>query len=293
MSHKWSRITDLSESETPANAEIQSISDTRRELGTEWRQRPEYQKFELELARLWAIETGLIEGLYSFDQEITQLLIEQGIEAAHIPHKSGQSPEIVAAMIADHKEALDGICDYVKSNRELSTSYIKELHALMTRHQEHAVGIDIFGNRTHIPLRHGVYKIRPNNPSTPESGGVHEYCPPEQVPGEMENLVAWHKSHMEAGVSPEVEAAWLHHRFVQIHPFQDGNGRVARALATWVFLKANWFPLVVLSRDRTRYFQVLKAADTGDLQPLVNYFAKIQKKAFVDALQIAKDVKSI
>ena len=33
----------------------------------------------------------------------------------------------------------------------------------------------------------------------------------------------------------EIEATWLHHRFTQIHPFQDGNGRVARALASLVF----------------------------------------------------------
>ena len=47
---------------------------------------------------------------------------------------------------------------------------------------------------------------------------------------------------------PEVEAAWLHHRFGQIHPFQDGNGRVARALATMIFLRAGFVPLVFYTK---------------------------------------------
>ena len=42
--------------------------------------------------------------------------------------------------------------------------------------------------------------------------------------------------HQGCGVPLEVEAAWLHHRFTQIHPFEDGNGRVARALASLVFI---------------------------------------------------------
>ena len=51
------------------------------------------------------------------------------------------------------------------------------------------------------------------------------------------------------GVPVEVEAAWLHHRFTQIHPYQDGNGRVARALASLLFIKAGWFPVVVTRDD--------------------------------------------
>lgn len=58
----------------------------------------------------------------------------------------------------------------------------------------------------------------------------------------------------EMEVSPEVEAAWLHHRFTQIHPFQDGNGRIARLLASLVFIKAGWFPLVVTRDDRANSF---------------------------------------
>jgi Fic family protein len=54
------------------------------------------------------------------------------------------------------------------------------------------------------------------------------------VAAEMDKLVELHREHRAAGVAPEVESAWLHHRFTQIHPFQDGNGRVAPSqLADW------------------------------------------------------------
>jgi len=99
-----------------------------------------------------------------------------------------------------------------------------------------------------------------------------------------------HKEHQQKGVPPEIEAAWLHHRFAQIHPFQDGNGRVVRAMASLVFLRAGWFPLVVNRDERVEYIESLEKADQGDLAPLVNLFANIQKKAFNQALSLSKQV---
>src|SRR5262249_23634455 len=81
-----------------------------------------------------------------------------------------------------------------------------------------------------------------------------------------------------------------HHRFAQIHPFQDGNGRVVRALASLVFLRASWFPLVVNRDDRAEYIESLEQADRGDLAPLVDLFARIQKKAFNQALSLSEQV---
>ena len=126
------------------------------------------------------------------------------------------------------------------------------------------------------------------NPLRPD-GTVHLYCPPEQVDLEMDRLIALHHQHDD--FAPEVEAAWLHHRFAQIHPFQDGNGRIARALATLVLVKAGWFPLVVRDRERAVYIGALEAADDGDLEPLIEYFAGLQRNQFVHALNIAEDVR--
>jgi hypothetical protein len=99
-----------------------------------------------------------------------------------------------------------------------------------------------------------------------------------------------HNEHVEQQVSPEVEAAWLHHRFTQIHPFQDGNGRVARCLATMVLLQAGRFPLVITRDHREDYIKALEQADGGDLSYLVRLFDQIEKRAYIQALDLSEDV---
>ena len=132
----------------------------------------------------------------------------------------------------------------------------------------------------------GKWKTWPNNPTRPD-GCIHEYCPPLQVASEMDRLVTMYNSHQS--VPPEINAAWLHHRFTQIHPFQDGNGRVARALATIVFLQAGWFPLVINRDQRSDYITALEAADCGDLAPLVRLFGQNAKRVFTRALEHSED----
>ncbi len=246
-----------------------------------------YVEFEQRLKREWAIETGLIERLYSFDRGTTQLLIEHGIEAAVLPHGSVPNPEATVAMIEDQKAAVEGVFQFVKEQPELSTSYIKALHALMTTHQPTVDGVDSLGRKRKVRLIRGDYKRLSNSPRKPD-GSVHEYRPPEHVSHEMDRLMEMHRGH--AKVAPEVEAAWLHHRLTQIHPFQDGNGRIARALATMIFVKSGWFPLVARDRERALYVEALEDADSGNLKPLVDYFASLQKEEFVRALSITKDV---
>jgi len=121
----------------------------------------------------------------------------------------------------------------------------------------------------------------------------HEYCPPEHVAAEMDRLIQLHEEHDQREIPPHIEAAWLHHAFTQIHPFQDGNGRVARALASLVFIKRNFFPLVVDRDDRERYIDALEEADRGDLSHLVRLFAQIQKRALTKAITMAVEVKPV
>lgn len=285
MAHQWNPIVDYeSDPGELADAELAALSAVWKEQksGLEG-----LDQFTERLKREWAVETGLIERLYDLDRGVTELLIERGIDAALIPHRSGLGEEKVA-MIGDQKNAIESLFAFVKRDRELSTSYIKELHHLFTRHQDFAEGRDQFGRKTRILLRKGDYKSRPNNP-TREDGGVHEYCPPEHVAAEMDRLIELHDGH--GGTAPEVEAAWLHHRFAQIHPFQDGNGRVARALATLVFVQADWLPLVVRDAKRADYIQALEDADGGDLGPLVAFFSALQKKEFLNAISLAREVE--
>lgn len=285
ISQRWRPIEDLpGDAGTLASSELRALADVWLDQKTQLDTSDSLAVFTERLQRKWAIETGIIERVYSLDRGITQLLIEHGIDASLIPEEAtDKDPNLVARMIHAHEDVVEGLFAFVRGDRALTVGYIKELHAALTREQATTAAMDQFGRPVEVPLVHGEYKSVPNNP-TRTDGSVHEYCPPEQVASEMDRLVSLHDEHEREGIAPEVEAAWLHHRFTQIHPFQDGNGRVARALASLVFIKAGWFPLVVDRDDRLRYIDALEAADDGYLRPLVEMFAAIQKRAFVGAL---------
>jgi Fic family protein len=289
--HAWSPIDDLPDHwQKMASAELANLASIWDEQSQKLSSSQAVREFHERMGREWAIETGIIEGLYTLDRGTTQLLIEKGIEASLIAHDStSESPEKVAQIIAVQQEALEGVFQFVNQKRPLSKSYIKSLHQVMTRFQETVQGIDHLGNYVETALIRGDWKKLPNNPLRP-GAFIHEYCPPEHVESEMDRLIAWHVQHDQQDVSPEVEAAWLHHRFTQIHPFQDGNGRIARALASLVMLRGRCFPLSVHRDRRDDYINALEAADKGDLGPLVALFVKIQKSAFLKALSISENV---
>ena len=136
-----------------------------------------------------------------------------------------------------------------------------------------------------LRLDHGGFKSLPNNPIRPD-GNVHEYCPPEHVDSEIDNLLAWHRECSEdpERYHPVLTAAWAHHRFTQIHPFQDGNGRVGRALLTWDLVRAGYLPAVIGRDDRAAYIAALERADEGDLEQLVELLAGIIARTTLEAL---------
>lgn len=246
-------------------------------------------QFTERLSREWAIETGIIENLYQIDRGITQTLIERGFQVEFLTHGStNQPPSFVIALLRDQQEALEGVFDFIARRRTLSTSYIKELHASLVRSQDHTDAQDPSGKMIEIPLIKGDWKVQPNYPT--RNGIVFAYCPPEQVASEMDRLVSMHHAHLADDVSPEVEAAWFHHRFSQIHPFQDGNGRVCRALASMVLVRAGLFPLVVTRDDKVKYLDALEAADGGELKPLVDLFAALQRVQFRKATALAENI---
>lgn len=237
-----------------------------------------------EMKNRMAIETGVLEGLYDISRGVTETLITRGFETSLLPHgETNRDPRLVIAILKDQRAAVDYVFELVTADRPLSTSVIKELHVLLTRTQDTTTGVDQFGNIHEMSLLRGEWKKRPNNPTRPD-GQVHEYSPPEHVDSEMDQLIRWYREYESEGTSPHILAAWMHHRFTQIHPFQDGNGRLARLLATIVFLHADWHPLVVLRDDRSTYIASLEQADAGDITPLARLFAQWQSRSFVTAL---------
>jgi len=292
--HKWQPIAGLpADPKTLTDGELESLRRVWASQKKELIESGALDEFEKRLRREWAIETGVIENVYTLDRGVTRTLIEKGIDAALIPYgATNRDSTLVARIIQDHYDALEGMFDFIGGIRQLSTGYIKELHAALLRNQDTYAVVDQVGRAFEQRLEKGQYKTEPNSPIRPD-GLVHEYCPPEHVASEMDRLVAMHSNHDARGVPVEVEAAWFHHRFAQIHPFADGNGRVARAIASLVFIKADWFPLVVKRDDWSRYVENLEKADQGDLRPLVTMFVEAQRNALILASEAAYDIRPI
>lgn len=270
--------------------ELGPLKDVWREQASELRDSAALTQFNERLAREWAIETGILEKLYTLDEGVSRLLVERGLHSSLIAHgTTDKDPDYVISLIEDQHETVEWLFDFVDDKRSLSTSFVKELHHLLTQHQLTTTVEDQFGRRFDVELLHGDWRRQPTTIDRLD-GAAFQCCPPEQLASEVDILIELHKQHRSLGVPPEVESAWLHHRFTQIHPFQDGNGRVARSLATLVFLQEGYFPLVVRRGDRTEYLLALYAADQGNLQPLVKLFSRLEKKAFVDALGISREV---
>lgn len=86
--------------------------------------------------------------------------------------------------------------------------------------------------------------------------------------------------------------AYLHHRFVAIHPFTDGNGRVARLIGNLYLIQNGYPPIVLDQKNRQVYYRALRDADGGNLAPFTRFIARAVSDALSRYLAIAggKDV---
>lgn len=291
---EWSPITDLTEAlKKPRDRDILPLIQAWQERKHTLESQEVYVKFLDRLRRQWAIETGIIENLYTLNDGATRTLIQSGLDAALIgASDTDRSPQEVIQVIRNQHHAIEGLYQFVSNQQQLTTVYIRQLHQVLTANQEYCDAVDFLGNLTKAKLLKGTWKKWPNTIRF-EDGTSFEYCPPEQVESEIERLIALHNQHQEEGVPPEVEAAWLHHRFVLIHPFQDGNGRIARCLATLVVLKAGWLPLVLTRQDRPDYIKALRQADGDDLSALVQLFAAKLRRSIRRALELSEEVSRV
>lgn len=97
---------------------------------------------------------------------------------------------------------------------------------------------------------------------------------------ELIEKIAKNKKH------PVETSAFLHHRFVEIHPFIDGNGRVARLLTNLYLIARGYPPIVLKKEDRGKYYRFLRAADAGNLATFANFIAKAVDESLTMHLSI-------
>jgi Fic family protein len=273
------RQIDLSESDSLAKSWI----DFRNRIATS--NPGSLQEFNERLIRSLSIETGILERIYDLDRGTTEALIAKGFYEELVGRESTNvEPARLIDILQDQHAAILLLQDLIGNSRPLTKGVILELHAVLMRHQETTEAVDQLGRRVEIPLLKGAFKKFPNNPKRPD-GNVHEYSPPEHVDTEVEQLLRWLEEYL-GQYPPLLVASWLQHRFTQIHPFQDGNGRVSRALVTYVLLRSGLLPLVIDRDRRTEYITALEKADSGDLGVLTDLFSALEKNAILKALSL-------
>lgn len=244
----------------------------------------DYEEFLERLKRQHAIETGVVEKLYDLSEGITETFIKEGFVESYLSHDDTNiPPQQLMGYLKDHFAAMDFIFDLVKNERPLTVGFIKQLHQLVTKQQEYIVAITPQGEKVQIKLLKGEFKQTENNPRR-EDGKIFRYCPPIHVASEMDKLIEIHTDLWSKNINPIIIASFVHHAFTQIHPFQDGNGRIARLIASLILIRGNLFPFTVRRDEKVRYIQALEKADEGIPQDLVSFFCDIQKRNIENAL---------
>lgn len=288
---KWKPLQPLAESwkdlEDPG---IAALAKVWTEQVGELQDKEVYKSFLTKLRREWSIETGVLERLYDLKDSATKTLIEHGLDASLLVSSDTDKPvEQVMALIRDQEAAIASMYRFIAEGRKLSLGYIRELHSVLTTNQTTCESEDPDGRMVTIPLRRGDWR-QTEAQITDAEGKTWLYCEPSLLESQMLDLVSEYERQVDLEIPPEIRSAWLHHGFTLIHPFQDGNGRVARCLATVVMLKAKWFPLVVTRNDKAKYIAALRSADAGDLKPLVQHFNELQKRAIRRALSLSETI---
>ncbi len=155
--------------------------------------------------------------------------------------------------------------------RLLTESFIRNLNKTILVKPFWKEAITPDGQKTRREIKVGDYKEFPNSVKL-SNGEIFEYASVSDTPILMGELIDWYRKEEEKKELHPIElAAILHYKFVRIHPFDDGNGRISRLLVNYVLIKHNLPPIVIKSADKKNYLSALNKADVGDISAFVEY----------------------
>ena len=182
----------------------------------------------------------------------TKLVLERGITIGGKPLK-------------DHIEARNDanafnlMINLVKDEKPISQKVIQELHRIVTEGLLEDAG------------KYRITNVRIAGSATPPPSYI-------KIVSLMDGYI---KNITKLELEPIKKAAFIHHEFVLIHPFADGNGRVAR-LVTNLFLMQNGYPPIILKKeDRGKYYSTLQKADKGNISPFATFIANAINEALM------------
>ena len=241
------------------------------------------------------MQTGAIENLYQADRGFTFTV---ALQSAMVEQSLAPRPRRERTLIEDQLRVYEHVLDFATRSVPVAEAWIRRLHEELCKSQEtYEVRTPQGMQEQALPL--GVYKSQENVVKLPD-GGFHFYAPVARTPMEMERLVAQLRSDDFGIAHPILQAAYAHHALTVVHPFADGNGRVARALGSVFTCRAWSLPLLIFEDQRDRYFGSLKDADAGEPQPFVEFLlecvigaVRLVRESFRVAAQASSDTLDI
>lgn len=200
---------------------------------------------------LWTHHSTAIEG-NTLTLGETAFVLGEGLTVAGKPVSDHQE-------VIGHARAIDILMRVVSEQRDIIEHDLFDLHM--------AVQTDVVMD---IMRPYGAWKREPNGATVVVNGKLvynDTYALPQDVPKLMGTWLKSLNAACSAGLGDAVGAvrvyADLHAGFVRIHPFCDGNGRLARLLANLPVLKAGYPPVVISSTMRERYLRLLAEWQTA------------------------------
>ena len=153
------------------------------------------------------------------------------------------------------------LSEATESQQPLTQNFIRTLHQTLLR-EDYTVYRNLPGGmQTSYTIHAGQYKTHPNSVIT-RYGDRFEYASPEETPALMTDLVDWYNQAEEDGKLTPIELAILfHYRYIRIHPFEEGNGRIARLMVNYILSRHGLPMIVVRSRLKQAYMEALRQAD--------------------------------
>lgn len=170
----------------------------------------------------------------------------------------------------------------------LTEYFIRTLHKTLLR-EDYTVYRQLpDGTSTSYVVHAGQYKTRPNSVIT-ATGERFEYASPEETPALMMDLLQWYnQAETEGAMTPIELASLFHYRYIRIHPFEDGNGRISRLMVNYILYRHGYPMIVVKSKDKNNYLTALNKCDVvvgpvpsdgahselSQITPFVEYMSK-------------------
>ena len=224
------------------------------------------QKLKLD----WNYHSNSIEG-NTLSRAETKSFILWGITAKGKPFRD-------YVEMKGHNDALNKLYQIISQDLKITENLIKEFHKIIL--------VEPFAD-SDAEINPGEWKKHPNYLYSP-TGERIDFMPPEDVPEAMNSLINWLNNHLDPpkrkkkkyDLHPILIAAGFHTQFLKIHPFGDGNGRMARIITNLVLMLCGYVPVIIKLDDRKDYYTSINTNSLNEPENLAFISCKIRSFLF-------------